>query len=79
MIDSIWRVLDDFDDLPQDDRLLAVVEETRTAFDAMRPVLIITELVKEADYIAAAAQEYWFVCVHHNDEYEPRGAGRCAG
>ena len=58
VIDSIWRVLDAFDDLPQDGRLLAVVEETRTAFDAMRPVLIITELVKEADYIAAAAQEY---------------------
>jgi hypothetical protein len=58
VIDSIWRVLDAFEDLPQDGRLLAAVEETRTAFDAMRPVLIITELVKEADYIAAAAQEY---------------------
>jgi hypothetical protein len=58
MIDSMWRVLDAFDDLPQDGRLLAVVEETRTAFDAMRPVLIITELVKEADYIAAAAQDH---------------------
>jgi hypothetical protein len=50
--------LDAFDDLPQDGRLLAVVEETRTAFDAMRPVLIITRIVKEADYIGAAAQEY---------------------
>lgn len=58
VVDSMWRVLDDFDDLPQDGRLLATVEETRTAFDAMRPILIITELVKEADYIAAAAQEH---------------------
>ena len=57
-IDSIWQALDAFDDLPQDSRLLAVVEETRTAFDAMRPILIITGLVKEADYVAAAVQEY---------------------
>jgi superfamily II DNA or RNA helicase len=58
VIDSMWRVLDAFDDLPQDGRLLAVVEEISTAFDALRPVLIVTGLVKEADYIAAAAQEY---------------------
>jgi superfamily II DNA or RNA helicase len=58
VIESMWRVLDDFDNLPQDERLIAVVEEARTAFEAMRPVLIVTDLVKEADYIAAAVQTY---------------------
>jgi hypothetical protein len=58
VIESMWRVLDDFDDLPQDERLVAVVEEARTGFEAMRPILIVTDLVKEADYIALAVQSY---------------------
>jgi hypothetical protein len=57
VIDSMWRLLDEFDDLPQDGRVIAAIAEIRTAFNEMRPVLIITQLVKEADTIAAAAQE----------------------
>jgi hypothetical protein len=56
-IDSMWRLLDDFDDLPRDGRVNAAITEIRTSFNATRPVLIITQLVKEADAIAAAAQE----------------------
>lgn len=53
-IETIWRMLDRFDDLPPDERLLAATEETRSAFDQGRPVVIVTGLAQEVDYLAAA-------------------------
>jgi hypothetical protein len=49
-----WQLLDRFDELTQDGRLLAVMQETRSAIDDQRPVIIVTELPDEADYVAAA-------------------------
>jgi hypothetical protein len=54
MIEAIWRMLDDFDDLSPDGRLLAAVEEARLASGQGYPVMIVTGLVQEVDYLAAA-------------------------
>ncbi len=58
MIEAIWKILDDFDDLPPDGRLLAAVEEARAAFDQGHPVVITTSLVQEVDYLAAAIESH---------------------
>jgi superfamily II DNA or RNA helicase len=53
-IETIWRMLDRFDDLPPDTRLIAANEETRSAFDQGRAVVIVTGSAQEADYLSAA-------------------------
>jgi hypothetical protein len=58
MIDAIWKLLDEFDDLPPDGRLLAAIEEARSAFGQRRPVVIVTGLVQEVDYLAAAIDSH---------------------
>ena len=57
-IAAIWRLLDDFDDLPPDGRLLATIEETRSALGQGRPVVILAGLTQEVDYLAAAVDSY---------------------
>ena len=54
MIEEIWTLLDRFDDLPPDQRLLAAIEEVKSARDEERPVVIVTDLAQEVDYIVAA-------------------------
>ncbi len=56
----MWRLLEDFDSLPQDERILSLIEETRSASDLGFPVTITTGLVQEADYVAAAMQSHGF-------------------
>jgi hypothetical protein len=57
-IDTIWRMLDQFDDLSPDGRLLAVIEEVRSAFDQGLPVVVSADLVQEVDYLAAAIEAH---------------------
>jgi len=59
-IETLWRLLEDFDSLPQDERILSLIEETRSASDLGFPVTITTGLVQEADYVAAAMQSHGF-------------------
>ena len=54
MIETIWKLLDRFDDLAPDRRLLAAMEETRSASAEGRPLIIVTHLAQEVDYIVAA-------------------------
>jgi hypothetical protein len=59
-IDAIWRMLDQFDNMPSDGRLLAVIEEVRSAFDLRLPAVISAGLVQEVDYLAAAIESHGF-------------------
>ncbi len=52
--DAIWDLLDRFDNLPPDRRLLATMEEMKSAHKQGRAVLIVTSLVREVDYVVAA-------------------------
>ena len=54
--DAIWKLLDRFDNLPPDRRLLAAVDEMKSAYGQGRAVLIVTSLVREVDYLAAAIE-----------------------
>ena len=54
MTEEIWILLDRFDDLPPDQRLIAVMEEAKSARDEGRPVVIVADLAQEVDYIVAA-------------------------
>jgi hypothetical protein len=49
-------MLDGLDDLPPDGRLLAVLEEVRSAFNDGLPVVVSADLVQEVDYLAAAME-----------------------
>jgi hypothetical protein len=49
----IWNLLDRFDDLEPDRRLLTALEETRSATDEGRPLVIATGLAQEVDYLVA--------------------------
>lgn len=57
-IDAIWRMLDHFDDLPPDGRLLAAIEEVKSAFDLRLPVVISAGLIQEVDYLAVAIESH---------------------
>jgi hypothetical protein len=52
--DAVWDLLDRFDNLPSDGRLLATAEEVKSAYKQGRAVLIITSLAREVDYLVAA-------------------------
>jgi hypothetical protein len=52
--DAVWNLLDRFDNLPSDRRLLATMEEIKSAHDQGRAVLIVTSLAREVDYVVAA-------------------------
>jgi hypothetical protein len=57
-VEAIWRMLDDFDNLPEDTRLVAAVEEVKSAFEHGYPTLISTSIVQEVDYLAAAIESH---------------------
>jgi superfamily II DNA or RNA helicase len=54
--DAIWDLLDRFDNLPPDRRLLATIDEMKSAYEQGRAVLIVTSLVREVDYLVAAIE-----------------------
>jgi hypothetical protein len=54
MAEAIWKLLDRFDDLTPDRRLLAALEETKSASEEGRPLVIVTGLAQEVDFIVAA-------------------------
>lgn len=51
--DAVWNLLDRFDNLPSDRRLLATIEEVKSAYKHGRAVLIVTSLAREIDYLVA--------------------------
>jgi hypothetical protein len=52
--DTAWNLLDRFDNLGPDRRLLATIQEMKSASERGRTVLIVSSLVQEVDYLAAA-------------------------
>jgi hypothetical protein len=54
VIEATWELLDRFDDLAPDRRLLAAMEEIRSASGEGRPLVIVTGLAQEVDYLVAA-------------------------
>jgi hypothetical protein len=55
-LDLLWSLVDAFDELPPDRRLEATLEETSAAFREDRPVLVVTEEVRELEYVIAALE-----------------------
>ncbi len=76
VVDALWQLLDALDNLPDDPRLAAVLEETVAATEAERPVVIVAERVREVEYVAAAFNDADLIVatMTGRDNYESRGA-----